>query len=171
MGSRERVVTVRHYATATLIVSALGLGCVGVGFPAESESLSQGRVEVVLANEYRKDVEAIKRDFEGAGLSNVHVQFMRQGQPPANLGLGPKVPAERARAAIQLAKKYNRGVNILLPEHLFPERFITIASSNFDETKEFPIDEAALRRLQDPSLTTDQFHELYRGLTTRRPKS
>ena len=140
------------------------------GFPpalaAEPAAPPQGRVEVVLANEYRKDAEAIKRDFEQTGLSNVHIQFLRQGQPPPNIGLGRQVSAERAREAIRLALKYNRAVKILLPAYLFPTHFITIASSNFDDTVEFPIDEGALRRLQDPSLTTEQFHDLYRRLTT-----
>jgi hypothetical protein len=151
--------------TAWLIAGALSLGCVGIGSAAEPESLVQGRVEVVLANEYRKDVEAIKRDFEQAGLSNVHFQFVRLGQPPPNIGIGPSVSAERARAAIRLALKYNRAVEILLPSDLFGPHFITVASSNFDDTMEFSIDAEALRRLQDPSLTTEQFHELYRLLT------
>ena len=126
----------------------------------------QGRVEVVLAGEYRKDAEAIKKDFERAGLSNVHIQFLRQGQPPLNIGLGRQVSAARAREAIRLALQYNRAVKILLPSYLFPSHFITIASSNYDDTVEFRIDEEALRRLQDPSLATDQFHDQYRRLTT-----
>lgn len=140
------------------------------GFPvapaADPAVPPQGRVEVVLANEYRKDAEAIKKDFEQTGLSNVHIQFLRQGQPPPNIGLGRQVSAERAREAMRLALKYNRAVKVLLPAYLFPPQFITIASSNFDDTVEFPIDGEALRRLQDPSLTTEQFHELYRRLTT-----
>lgn len=136
------------------------------GLAAEPVTPAQGRVEVVLANEYRKDAEAIKKDFEQVGLSNVHIQFLRQGQPPPNIGLGRQVSAERAREAIRLALKYNRAVKILLPSYLFPPHFITIASSNFDDTVEFRIDEEALRQLQDPSLATDQFRELYRRLTT-----
>jgi hypothetical protein len=120
---------------------------------------------VVLANDYRKDMEAIKRESAEAGLANVHIQFIRLGQPPRNLGLGAKVSADRARAAIRLAKKYNRGVAILLPEYLFPDHYITIASSNFDDTVEYPIDEAALSQLENPSLTSEQWHELYRRLT------
>jgi len=133
---------------------------------AEPAAPSQGRVEVVLAHEYRKDSEAIKKDFEQAGLSNVHIQFVRQGQPPPNIGLGRRVSAERAREAIRLALKYNRAVTILLPAHLFPPHFITIASSNFDDTVEVRIDDDALRQLQHPSLSTEQFHDLYRRLTT-----
>jgi MoxR-like ATPase len=65
-----------------------------------------------------------------------------------------------------LALKYNLGVGILLPERLFPPKFITIASSNYDDTVEYPIDQATLSRLQDPALTTDAFHRLYRELTS-----
>ncbi len=123
------------------------------------------RIEVVLAGAYKDQVASIKQEFFQAGLANVHVQFARQGQPPQNIGLGAQVPAERAREAIRLALKYNHDVAILLPERLFPPRFITIASSNFDDTVEYPIDKVSLTKLQDPTLTTDQFHELYRSLT------
>ncbi len=135
------------------------------GQAAEVEPGAGGRIEAVLANDYRKDAEAIKREFAEAGLSNVHIQFMRLGHPPQNIGLGTKVSAERARTAIRLAKKYNGGVAILLPESLFPDHYITIASSNFDDTVEYPIDGEALSQLENPSLTSEQFHDLYRRLT------
>jgi hypothetical protein len=99
-------------------------------------------------------------------MPNVHFQFFRQGQPPQNIGLGRDVPADKAREAIRLALKYNLGVGILLPERLFPPRFVTIASSNYDDTVEYPIDQAALTRLQDQTLTTEEFHRLYQGLTS-----
>lgn len=130
-----------------------------------TDALSTGRVEVVLAGQYRGEVKAIEQEFVQAGLANVHFQFLRLGQPPRNIGLGAKVSAERARAAISLAKKYNRGVTILLPERLFPDRYITIASSNFDDTVEYPVDDQSLSQLENPSLTSEQFHELYRRLT------
>ena len=107
----------------------------------------------------------IKQDFAEAGLTNVHVQFMKAGRPPTNIGLGPKVTAKRARAAIRMAKYYNRGITILLPERLFPDRYGTIASPSFDDTAEYPIGEEALKELQNPLLTTEQFHALYRRLT------
>jgi hypothetical protein len=126
------------------------------------------RVEVVLASQYKNQVATLTEEFTQAGMPNVHFQFARQGQPPQNIGLGREVPADKAREAIRLALKYNLGVGILLPERLFPPRFVTIASSNYDDTVEFPIDKAALARLQNESLTTDEFHRLYRGLTSSR---
>jgi hypothetical protein len=124
------------------------------------------RVEVVLANQYKNQVAALKEEFVQAGMANVHFQFARQGQPPHNIGLGRDVPADKAREAIRLALKYNLGVGILLPERLFPPRFITIASSNYDDTVEYPIDQATLAQLQNENLTTEEFHRLYRDLTS-----
>ena len=40
----------------------------------------------------------IKKEFAEAGLTNLHVQFMKVGKPPTNIGLGPSVAAGRARA-------------------------------------------------------------------------
>lgn len=134
---------------------------------AESSGIqSVSRVEVVVAAQYKDHLDSLKQEFVEAGLGNVHVQVARRGSPPANIGLGAQVPADKAREAIRLALKYNQAVSILLPERLFPPRFVTIASSNFDDTVEYPILNEDLAQLLDPSLTTEQFHELYRRLTS-----
>ena len=141
-----------------------------IGVPAlfadGTEAPSVSRVEVVFADRLKSQMATVREEFAQAGLTNVHFQFAKLGQPPQNIGLGRDVPAERARDAIRLALKYNLGVGILLPERLFPPRFVTIASSNYDDTVEFPIDQAALAQLQNPDLTTDEFHRLYRILTS-----
>lgn len=124
------------------------------------------RVEVVLAKQFRAREAELKQEFAQAGFLNVHFQFARMGQPPQNIGLGREVPADKAREAIRLASKYNLGVGILLPERLFPPRFITIASSNYDDTVEYPISQETLAKLQDPELSTEAFHQLYRELTS-----
>jgi len=124
------------------------------------------RVEVVLADQYRTQTAALTEEFARAGLMNVHFQFAKLGHPPQNIGLGREVPAEQAREAIRLAVKYNLGVGILLPQRLFPPRFVTIASSNYDDTVETKIDHVALAQLQNPALSTEEFHRLYRALTT-----
>ncbi|MDP3089536.1 MAG: hypothetical protein Q8N04_02580 [Nitrospira sp.] len=150
---------------ALFLVMLLGVLSVGSSVAAEQAPASAGRVEVVLAYEHRKNVNEIKQDFAEVGLANVHVQFMKAGHPPTNIGVGPQVTAERARAAIRLAKRYNRGITILLPERLFPDQYVTIASSSFDDTVEYSVGEEALKELENPALTTEQFHELYRRLT------
>ncbi|HSF65802.1 MAG TPA: hypothetical protein VLA67_00060 [Nitrospiraceae bacterium] len=150
------------------IIVAVCAGMLGTHVAsAEFESApAVSRVEVVLASQYKDQVAALKEEFARAGMANVHVQFARRGQPPQNIGLGREVPADKAREAIRLALKYNRGIGILLPERLFPPRFVTIASSNFDDTVEYPIDQAALAKLQDENLNTEEFHRLYRDLTS-----
>jgi hypothetical protein len=135
-------------------------------FSGEMPVSAVSRVEVVLANQYRTREAEIKAEFAQAGLTNVHFQFSRMGQPPQNIGLGREVPADKAREAIRLALKYNLGIEILLPERLFPPRFITIASSNYDDTVEYPINQESLSGLQDAALSTEEFHRLYRGLTS-----
>ncbi|MBX3302153.1 MAG: hypothetical protein KF693_08050 [Nitrospira sp.] len=148
------------------LVIAAGTLWIGTALSGDQQAASTGRVEVVLAGEHRQDLAMIKQNFADAGLANVHIQFMKAGRPPTNLGLGPQVTAERARAAIRMAKQYNQGVTILLPERLFPGHYIAIASSGFDDTVEYPVSEEAVQELENPSLTTEEFHELYRRLTS-----
>lgn len=163
----SRVVPLRWISLLPFVGLLLVLG-VGAEESLGQAAKSPGRIEVVLANSYRAEEAAIKAEFDRYGMTNVHIQYFRLGQPPPNIGIGREVPVEAAHAALQLAVKYNHSVKILLPVYLFPPHFITIASSNYDDTVEFPIDEEDLKHLQDPSLTTDSFHELYRRLTTRR---
>jgi hypothetical protein len=161
------MVSSRYFHAAAIAVCACVIGAHAVAADVVSVP-AVSRVEVVLASQYKDHVASLKEEFVQAGMPNVHFQFFRQGQPPQNIGLGREVPADKAREAIRLALKYNLGVGILLPERLFPPRFVTIASSNYDDTVEFPIDQAALTRLQDQTLTTEEFHHLYRDLTSSR---
>jgi hypothetical protein len=155
----------RYIHAVAIAVCACAMGAHAVG--AEVESVpAVSRVEVVLASQYKDHVASLKEEFVQAGMPNVHFQFFRQGQPPQNIGLGREVPADKAREAIRLALKYNLGVGILLPERLFPPRFVTIASSNYDDTVEYPIDQTALAQLQNENLSTEEFHRLYHALTS-----
>ena len=150
---------------ALLFASVLVVPPAGLPAAPFDDSVSSGRVEVVLVNEHRKNLEEIKKEFSEAGLTNVHVQLMKVGKPPTNIGFGPSVTAQRARAAIRMARKYNRDVTIVLPERLFPDHYVVIASSSFDDTVEYPVTPDQLRELENPGLTTEQFHALYRQLT------
>ena len=155
----------RTVVAVTIAASASMAGVVSV-WADDMPVPPVSRIEVVLASHYKSQVATLTEEFIQAGMANVHFQFARQGQPPQNIGMGRAVPADKAREAIRLALKYNLGVGILLPERLFPPRFITIASSNYDDTVEYPISKEDLAHLLDTSLTTEQFHELYRQLTS-----
>ena len=152
-----------HVAMIVMCIGVMGAHAVA----AEAVAVPPvSRVEVVLASQYKNQIATVTEEFVQAGMPNVHFQFFRQGQPPQNIGLGRDVPADKAREALRLALKYNLGVGILLPERLFPPRFVTIASSNYDDTVEYPIDQATLAQLQNETLTTEEFHRLYKGLTS-----
>ncbi len=152
------------------VMTAVCAAATGVvsGFAETAPVPPVSRVEVVLASHYRNQVAALTEEFAQAGMTNVHFQFVKMGQPPQNIGLGREVPADKAREAIRLALKYNLGVGILLPERLFPPRFVTIASSNYDDTVEYTIDQKSLAELRNQNLTTEEFHRLYRNLTSSR---
>ena len=151
---------------AVMLVMSVNMGCAVALWADDRPVAPVSRIEVVLAYHYKGQVSALTEEFAQAGMPNVHFQFARQGQPPQNIGMGRAVPADKAREAIKLAVKYNLGIGILLPERLFPPRFVTIASSNFDDTVEYPISKEDLAHLLDPSLTTEQFHDLYGQLTS-----
>lgn len=151
---------------AVVLALAVSMGCAVVVWADDRPVAPVSRIEVVLAYHYKGQVSALTEEFAQAGMPNVHFQFARQGQPPQNIGMGRAVPADKAREAIRLALKYNLGVGILLPERLFPPRFVTIASSNYDDTVEYPISNEDLAHLLDPSLTTEQFHDVYKQLTS-----
>lgn len=155
-----------RYLVASLLAGSAAMMAPSIGSADGDRAPMVSRIEVVLASHYKAQVPSLKEEFAQAGMANVHFQFARWGQPPQNIGLGREVPADKAREAIRLALKYNLGVGILLPERLFPPRFVTIASSNYDDTVEYPIDQAALARLQNPDLTTEEFHRLYHQLTS-----
>lgn len=155
----------RSLISGALLVMLMDTGVTAVCAAGESVQ-AVSRVEVVLADQYRNQVAALKEEFAQAGMTNAHFQFAKRGQPPQNIGLGRDVPADKAREVIRLALKYNLGIGILLPERLFPPRFVTIASSNYDDTVEYPINQEALAKLQAPDLTTEEFHRVYRELTS-----
>ncbi|MBH0201913.1 MAG: hypothetical protein HP496_06340 [Nitrospira sp.] len=156
----------RRHVIGLLLIALVSEITVLAAFGEKPTAPGVSRVEVVLAYHYRTREAELKEEFAQAGLGNAHFQFARMGQPPQNIGMGREVPADKAREAIRLALKYNFGVGILLPERLFPPRFITIASSNYDDTVEYHIDHTTLGKLQNPELTTEAFHHLYRELTS-----
>jgi hypothetical protein len=122
-------------------------------------------VELFLAKERKDDLDAIKKQFEAASITRLRTQFFRLGSPPENIAIGKNIPAEVARLAIRIALTYNRGIRFLLPEYRYFPDHIVIGSSAFDEKSQIPIRPEDVEKLADPSLSTEEFHRLYRSLT------
>jgi hypothetical protein len=131
----------------------------------DQQSNSEILVELFLAPDRRNDLVAITKALDAVSITRVRTQFFRLGHPPENIAIGRDVPAPVARLALHLAVTYNSDVKFLLPEFRFFPDHIVIGSSAYDEKSEIPITPENLARLSDPTLTTTQFHDLYRQLT------
>ena len=123
-------------------------------------------VELFLSPEHKSDIDKVKKEFEAVSINRLRIQVFRLGNPPENIAIGRNVPADVARLAIRLAITYNRGVKYLLPEYRYFPDHIAIGTSAFDEASQIPIRQEDLEHLSNPTLTTEQFHELYRHLTS-----
>lgn len=130
-------------------------------------------VEISLSKDRKGDLEAIKQAFAQVGVTKVRAIIYQAGNPPMNLAIGRNVSAPIARLAMRLAEEYNRGITLLLPEERLAPHYIGFGSSIFDELFQYPVTPENVKRLADPTLTTDEFHRLYRQLAdinTRRTR-
>jgi len=145
-----------------------GILLLGMSAPEESkdqEDNSKILVEIFLATQHKQNLAQIKKEFESFSITNVRAQFFRAGNPPQNIAIGKNITAPVARLAIKIAIDYNRGIKMLLPEERLSPNYIAIGTSIFDELFQVAISPEDLERLSDPSLTTSQFHALYKHLT------
>lgn len=130
-------------------------------------------VEISLSKDRKGDLDAIKQAFAKVGVTKVRAIVYQAGNPPTNLAIGRNVSAPIARLAMTLAQTYNRGITLLLPEERLASHYIGFGSSIFDESFQYPVAPEDVTRLADPSLSTDEFHALYRQLAdinTRRTR-
>lgn len=129
---------------------------------AENKTLA----EIWLAPEYKNEVQPIKDLLKTKNITRVTIQVYKVGVPAGIIAIGMNTPAESARAAFELAKKYNRKkVEFLIPEVLLPENYFAVGTSAYDEVALVPVASADIDRLADPSLSTEAFHALYQRLT------
>jgi hypothetical protein len=122
-------------------------------------------VEIFLSRDHKDDVDKIRKEFESVFITKVRPQIFRLGYPPENIAIGRNVSADVARLTIRLALTYNRGIKLLLPQERLSADYIAFGTSIFDESFQRPITPDQLKQLSDPSLTTEQFHVLYRHIT------
>lgn len=122
-------------------------------------------VELFLPADRKKDIDTIKKELQALSIKRIRPQFFKMGNPIENIAIGNNIPAPVARLAIQLAITYNRGIKYILPEFRYFPDHVVIGSSAFDESSQIPILPEDLQRLSDPSLSTLEFHRLYRSLT------
>ncbi|MBI1818932.1 MAG: hypothetical protein HYR81_01215 [Nitrospirae bacterium] len=145
-----------------ILVVLLLMAFSGAGFAEEKKTLA----EIWLAPEYQNEPEKIKDWLKLSHITRSTIQLYKVGVPAAIVAVGESTPAEGGRAAIELARKYNRKkVEYLIPEILLPVNYIAVGTSAYDESVLIPVESADVDRLADPSLSTEAFHLLYQKLT------
>jgi len=123
------------------------------------------KVELFLMKERRKDGPFIKNLLAEENINRVMIQYFRAGNPPKNIVLGNRIPADVARMMIELAIHYNNGITHLLPEFRFYPHYAAFGSSAFDIQAQIPITPEDLEKLRNPALSDQEFHTLFRSLT------
>jgi hypothetical protein len=132
---------------------------------AEENRRTPTTIEIVLAKKWKDRAEEIRRALtESVSNLKVRVKFFPFLDPPTNLGIGKCVSAEVARTAIRGAMTYGGGVTRLIRQDIMPHHWVKIGSTDTAELAWNPISAEELARLNDPALSTEQFHELYRRL-------
>ncbi|MFQ5781045.1 MAG: hypothetical protein ACE5HN_09720 [Nitrospiria bacterium] len=123
------------------------------------------KVELFLMKERKKDAKFIKELLAEQSIKRVLIQFFRAGNPPKNIVIGRGIPADVARMMIELAIHFNNGITHLLPEFRFFPHYVAFGSSAFAIDAQIPITPEDLERLRDDSLSSEEFHRLFRSLT------
>lgn len=122
-------------------------------------------IEVWLAHLQSKNDVEIREFFKSKSIKVLRntIQYWKPtgGHPPTNIAIGSAVSAEDARMALELALKYNDKIEFLILQRLNAPNYVAIGHSAWDEASQIPISPENLKRLMDPSLTTEQFHALY----------
>ncbi len=128
-------------------------------------TISNTLVELFFMKEQKKNINQIKKEFQNLSIKRIRTNFYPAGKAVQILAIGRKTPSEAARLGIQIALQYNTGIKYLLPQILIPHNYVAIGTSAFDEKSQVAISAEDLKRLADPSLSTEAFHILYEKLT------
>jgi hypothetical protein len=123
------------------------------------------KVELFMLKGTKKEAKFIKELLAEQKIKRVLIQHFRAGNPPKNIVIGSGIPADVGRMMIELAIAFNNGITHLLPEARFFPHYVAFGSSAFDIQAQIPITAEDLDRLRDESLSTEDFHTLFRSLT------
>jgi hypothetical protein len=128
-------------------------------------------IEVVLPHRFKDKREEIRQSFQSISDSlKIRVKIFPFLDPPTNIGIGKCVPAESARLVIRETIKYHGKIDQLIRQDILPHHWIKIGATDLPELTWIPIGQEGLKHLVDPGLSSEQFHKLYRQLTTLKVK-
>ncbi len=145
---------------------------VGPAFAKKSCDTSKSTIctiEMWLAHKQKKHNKEIRQFLKDRPVKVLRrtIQYWRAkgGHPPQNIAIGNGISAEDARWLIDLAIERNDGITMLVIQRLNPPNYAAVGTSAWDEKSLINITPEDLKSLRDPSLNTEQFHQLYLKLT------
>jgi hypothetical protein len=134
---------------------------------AAEEPGKPATVEFILSTKHKERVKGVTQLLNTAGEPvTVRIKFFPFLDPPANIGIGKCVSAVVGRVAIQAATAYGTGITRLIRQDILPHRWVKVGATDTAELAWIAVSAGDLKRLADPSLTTEAFQNLYRQLAT-----
>mgnify|MGYP001613522734 CR=1 FL=1 len=128
-------------------------------------------IEIVLHNKWKNRLDEVKASLQaGKEAVKVRPKIFPFLDPPSNIGIGKCVSADQARMAIEAAVRYYGKLDRLIRQDILPHHWVKIGSTDTAELAWVPVLPEDLNRLTDSSLTTEQFQQLYRQLSSQKEK-
>lgn len=121
------------------------------------------KVEGYIAKKFKKNRKAIYKEFAEMGSTRVALRPFPMGDKTAKvIAIGRCVPAYIARHVMQTLIKYTSGVESLVHQSFISSHWFGVAVTMFDEPSQQKVSPEQVQQLLDPSLSTEEFHALYR---------
>jgi len=128
-------------------------------------------IELVVSKKWKAQSEEIKQELvAGSDRVKVRLRIYPLMDPPTNIGIGKCVKGEEARRAIREALKIYGKLDRVIRQDILPHHWVKIGSTDIAELAWIPIAPEDLTRLTDPTLSTEQFQDLYREFSTPKEK-
>lgn len=163
---------IRNLLFAMVLIAFLVAGAWNPAFAKSSCDTSKTTIctiEMWLAYPQKKKNKEILQELKEKSIKVLRrtIQYWRPrgGHPPTNIAIGNGVSADDARWLINFALARNDNIDMLVIQRLNPPHYAAVGTSAWDEKSLIPITPEELKSLQDPALTTEQFHQLYVTLT------
>ncbi|MFQ5451676.1 MAG: hypothetical protein ACE5E9_13695 [Nitrospinaceae bacterium] len=152
-----------------LAVMIFGLGPQPAATETECGSFDKKSIKVEgwISKKFRKQKKAVSREFAEMGHTRVVLRVFPMGDTAKVVAIGRCVPAPLAQHLLRMALKYTGGVEDLVNQAFISPHWFGVGTTLFDEPSQQKVTGEQVRQLLDPSLSTEEFHALYRKLSVQ----
>lgn len=132
--------------------------------PEECVPVEKKRVKVegYISKKFKKDRKAIYKEFAEMGHTRIALRPFPMGKTAKVVAIGRCVPAYLARHIMQKTLKYTSGIESLVTQAFISSHWFGVGVTMFDEPSQQIVSPEQVQQLLDPSLSTEEFHALYR---------